>query len=55
MKKQLTKKVRVIRDTRDSSKDLFLPKKEAEKLFRAGKLSIDVDNSTIDETVYIEG
>lgn len=45
MKENAEGKVRVIRDTRDASRDYFISEVEAEKLFNQGKLVKDLTNN----------
>lgn len=47
------KVVRVIRDTRDASKDYFISENEAKQKYNMGELAIDLTNSH-GTTVYIE-
>lgn len=50
-KKPQVDMARIIIDTRDGSKDKFIPRSEARALFENGKLAIDVTNSVY-ENVY---
>ena len=45
MKKPQETKVRVIRDTRDATKDYFLQWKIAKKLYEEGVLAFDLTNN----------
>ena len=50
-KPEFIEKSRVIVDSRDGSKDKFIPTKIARELYEQGKLAIDVTNSVY-ERVY---
>jgi hypothetical protein len=43
---------RVIRDTRDASRDYFIPRARARELFERGELVIDKTNTKDNEVVY---
>jgi hypothetical protein len=43
---------RIIVDTRDASKDKFMPRKEAIIEYNAGRLHVDATNSKDNEIVY---
>jgi hypothetical protein len=49
-------KVKVIRDVADGNFDYYLPAREAQRLYREGKLALDVINNcycTVSETPWI--
>lgn len=43
---------RVIIDSRDASKDHWIPASDARELYRLGKLEQDITNSKVGEIVY---